>query len=80
MKKDIQVKEYKHLKVKDLIEELKQLNPDHFVWLSKDSEGNAYYPLYNNCFAINQSMDENNDPIDLEENPDIKPDSIIIYP
>lgn len=70
----------KHLKVKDLIKALQDQDPELFVWLSKDPEGNAYWPLYSNCFSEPQSFDDNNDPIDLEENEDIIPDSIIIYP
>lgn len=35
------------MKVKDLIEELSKMNPEHEVIMQKDSEGNGYSPLHN---------------------------------
>jgi hypothetical protein len=35
------------MKVKDLIEQLKDVDPDRTVIMSKDAEGNGYSPLYN---------------------------------
>lgn len=31
--------------VAELIEQLKQFNPEHQVWMAKDSEGNGYKPV-----------------------------------
>ncbi len=31
------------MKVSELIDKLKQFNPDHLVWMSRDEEGNAYH-------------------------------------
>tara|TARA_R110000851_G_scaffold29641_2_gene81429 strand:+ start:736 stop:960 length:225 start_codon:yes stop_codon:yes gene_type:complete len=72
------------MKVKDLIKLLENVDPDHNIILSKDSEGNDYSPLYS--FEIGRYLPESTwsgyvefgD--DMDEDSDSPIDSIVLFP
>lgn len=47
------------MKVKELIEQLKDMDPELDVWLQKDPEGNGYENVY--CVTDRFLIDENDD-------------------
>lgn len=57
--------------VAELIEKLKQFNPEHQVWMSKDDEGNEYKPVGEISNFLTFEVESSSDPIDPEEEIDI---------
>jgi len=72
------------MKVKDLIEALESINPEHNIIMGKDAEGNNYSPLSNiiigrylpesPCYGYVEFED------DMDEDSDSPVDSIVLFP